>query len=90
LQKKAVKIKKNTLVKALTFPEIKCWTVLIEENELTIGDTVLIKGSTTGEQILKIEKMMVNDTAHKKAVAGDTCTFQLPFRIRLSDKLYRI
>jgi hypothetical protein len=54
------------LVKALIFPEIKCWTVLIEENELTIGDTVLIKGSTTGEQILKIEKMMVNDTAQQK------------------------
>jgi hypothetical protein len=45
-----VKIKKY-LGKALTFPKIKCWTVLIEENELTIGDTVLIKGDTTGTNL---------------------------------------
>ncbi|MFV8351921.1 rhodanese-related sulfurtransferase [Flavobacterium sp. XS2P14] len=89
--KKAVKIKKEYLGKgAHFFPKSNVGQFLIEENELTIGDTVLIKGSTTGEQILKIEKMMVNDTAQQKAVAGDTCTFQLPFRIRLSDKLYRV
>jgi hypothetical protein len=63
------------LVKALTFPEIKCWTVLIEENELTIGDTVLIKGSTTGEQILKIDKMMVNDTAQQKPLLAIRARF---------------
>jgi UPF0176 protein len=89
--KKAVKIKKEYLGKgAHFFPKSNVGQFLIEENELKIGDTVLIKGSTTGEQILKIEKMMVNDTAQQKAVAGDTCTFQLPFRIRLSDKLYRV
>nr|WP_309755028.1 rhodanese-related sulfurtransferase [Flavobacterium sp.] len=89
--KKAVKIKKEYLGKGdHFFPKSNVGQFLIEENELKIGDTVLIKGSTTGEQILKIEKMMVNDTAQQKAVAGDTCTFQLPFRIRLSDKLYRI
>jgi hypothetical protein len=32
--------------------------------------------------------MQVNDI--KADVAGDVCTFQLPFRIRLSDKLYKI
>ncbi|MFV8333229.1 rhodanese-related sulfurtransferase [Flavobacterium sp. GSP14] len=89
--KKAVKIKKEYLGKgAHFFPKSNVGQFLIEENELTIGDTVLIKGSTTGEQLLKIEKMMVNDTAQQKAVAGDTCTFLLPFRIRLSDKLYRV
>ncbi|WP_144893497.1 oxygen-dependent tRNA uridine(34) hydroxylase TrhO [Flavobacterium tiangeerense] len=89
--KKAAKIKKEYLGKgAHFFPKSNVGQFLIEENELKIGDTVLIKGSTTGEQILKIEKMMVNDTAQQKAVAGDTCTFQLPFRIRLSDKLYRV
>ncbi|MBB1193041.1 rhodanese-related sulfurtransferase [Flavobacterium sp. SOK18b] len=91
IAKKAVKIKKEYLGKgAHFFPKSNVGQFFIEENELKIGDTVLIKGSTTGEQILKIEKMMVNDTAQQKAVAGDTCTFQLPFRIRLSDKLYRV
>jgi UPF0176 protein len=43
--KKAVKIKKNTLVKALIFFKKNVGQFLIEENELTIGDTVLIKGA---------------------------------------------
>jgi UPF0176 protein len=34
--------------------------------------------------------MLVNDAVAEKAVAGDTCTFKLPFRIRLSDKLYKV
>ncbi len=89
--KKAVKIKKQYLGKgAHFFPKSNIGQFLIEENELKIGDSVMIKGSTTGEQILTIEEMMVNGTAQQKAVVGDTCTFKLPFRIRLSDKLYRI
>jgi UPF0176 protein len=34
--------------------------------------------------------MFVNETASTKGVAGDTCAFKVPFRIRLSDKLYKI
>jgi hypothetical protein len=50
----------------------------------------LIKGSTTGEQILKIEKMMVNDTAQqKKPLLAIRARFN-SHSIRLSDKLYRI
>jgi UPF0176 protein len=37
-----------------------------------------------------IEKMFVNDIDAKIATSGDTCTFKLPFRIRLSDKLYKV
>ncbi|SEA17292.1 UPF0176 protein/putative protease [Flavobacterium gillisiae] len=45
---------------------------------------------TTGEQQLVITEMQVNDIKADKAVAGDVRTFQLPFRIRLSDKLYKV
>ena len=89
--KKVVKIKKEYLGRgAHFFPKSNVGQFLIEQNELKIGERVMIKGSTTGEQILTIEEMMVNGTAQQKAVIGDTCTFKLPFRIRLSDKLYRI
>jgi UPF0176 protein len=54
------------------------------------GDKILIKGSTTGEQQLIIEEMFVNEIAATKAVADDPCTFKIPFRIRLSDKLHKI
>ena len=37
-----------------------------------------------------IEEMHVNDIIGEKATKGDDCTLKLPFRIRMSDKLYKI
>ncbi|RTZ02197.1 rhodanese-related sulfurtransferase [Flavobacterium sp. RSP49] len=89
--KKEIKIKKQYIGKGTHFyPKPSIGQFLIEENEIKIGDTILIKGLTTGEQKLVIEEMLVNDFAQEKAVSGDTCTFKLPFRIRLSDKLYKV
>ncbi|MBS7232884.1 rhodanese-related sulfurtransferase [Flavobacterium psychroterrae] len=89
--KKEAKIKKQYIGKGTHFfPKPSIGQFLIEENEIKVGDTVLIKGSTTGEQKLIIEKMFVNDIESEKAVSGDTCTFKIPFRIRLSDKIYKV
>ncbi len=89
--KKEQKIKKIYIGKGTHFfPKPSIGQFLIEENEIKIGDKILIKGSTTGEQEMTIENMFVNEVASEKAVSGDTCTFKLPFRIRLSDKLYKI
>jgi UPF0176 protein len=89
--KKEPKVKKQYIGKGTHFyPKPSIGQFLIEENEIKTGDTILIIGSTTGAQKLIIEDMLVNDVAAKKAVAGDTCTLKLPFRIRLSDKLYKI
>ena len=62
----------------------------IENNELNIGDKILISGPTTGNEILILEKMFVNGSENTLARAGDKVTMSLPFRIRLSDKLYKI
>jgi UPF0176 protein len=72
------------------FPKASVGQFLIEENEIKIGDKILIKGSTTGNQEMIISQMFVNDLEANKAVVGDICTFKLPFRIRLSDKLYKL
>ncbi|MFV5694113.1 rhodanese-related sulfurtransferase [Flavobacterium sp. LB3P122] len=89
--KKEPKIKKIYIGKGTHFfPKPSIGQFLIEENEIKTGDTILIKGATTGEQIVVVVEMLVNDLAQEKAVSGDTCTFKLPFRIRLSDKLYKI
>ncbi len=89
--KKEVKIKKQYIGQGTHFfPKPSIAQFLIEENEIKIGDKILIKGSTTGEQQLIIEEMFVNEIASEKAVSGDTVTFKVPFRIRLSDKLYKI
>jgi UPF0176 protein len=62
----------------------------IENNELNIGDKILISGPTTGNQELNLEKMLVNGIENSTAKIGDKVTFEVPFRIRLSDKLYKI
>jgi UPF0176 protein len=89
--KKEVKVKKQYIGKGTHFfPKPSVGQFLIEENELNVGDTILIKGETTGEQKLVLSEMFVHEAAAEKAISGDTCTFKLPFRIRLSDKLYKI
>lgn len=62
----------------------------IMENDLTVGDIVIISGPTTGEEQLVIEKMRVNGQDGTTAVKGDKVTFSVPFRIRLSDKLFKV
>ncbi|EKT3966045.1 oxygen-dependent tRNA uridine(34) hydroxylase TrhO [Flavobacterium psychrophilum] len=63
---------------------------LIENKELKIGDKVLISGPTTGDQQLVLEKIFVNGKEDSEAKIGDKITFHIPFRVRLSDKLYKV
>ncbi|MFN4198607.1 MAG: rhodanese-related sulfurtransferase [Flavobacterium sp.] len=63
---------------------------LMEQHELHTGDRILISGPTTGEQEFTLEKMMVNGAEGTIAKTGDKVTIELPFRIRLSDKLFKI
>jgi len=85
------KIKKIYIGKGVHFyPKSNIGQFIIEENEINIGDKILIKGSTTGEQQLIIDEMFINRLVTEKAVAGENITLKLPFRIRLSDKLYKI
>ena len=62
----------------------------IENKELTVGDKIIISGPTTGVQELVLENMIVNDIKGTTAKEGDRITFEVPFRVRLSDKLYKI
>ena len=63
---------------------------LIENHELKNEDRILISGPSTGNQELIAKNIFVNGKACDKAILGDKVTFKLPFRIRLSDKLYKL
>ena len=63
---------------------------IIENGELNVGDKILISGPTTGNQELLLDKMFVNGSENTIAKIGDKVTFEVPFRVRLSDKLYKI
>jgi len=62
----------------------------IEAYDITLGDTILITGPTTGAQEMEVIEMFVNDIKGEKAQKGDSVTIPLTFRIRPSDKLYKI
>ena len=86
-----VKVKKVLLGKAEHYyVKAQVAQFTIENQELNVGDKILISGPTTGNQELVLEKMIVNGNATTAAKIGDIVTFEVPFRIRLSDKLYKI
>lgn len=72
------------------FPKSEIGEFKIEAYDLTIGDTILITGPTTGVKEMELKSMFVNDRKAEKATKGDEVTIKLNFRVRPSDKLYKI
>ena len=72
------------------YPKAQVAQFIIENQELKAGDKILISGPTTGEQQLVVEQMKVNGQEGNAAQKGDKVTMHLPFRVRLSDKLFKI
>jgi len=72
------------------FPKANIGEFKIEAFDIAIGDTILVTGPTTGAKEMEVKEMYVNDTKGEKASKGDSCTMPLEFRIRPSDKLYKI
>ena len=72
------------------FPKAGIAQFLLEHGKLKIGDPVLIKGPTTGEKHFEITSMYVRDVAANTAKKGDLVSFNLGYRIRLSDQLHLI
>ena len=62
----------------------------VEAYTISVGDTILITGPTTGVKEIQLEEMFVNDKKDAVATRGDSVTIPLDFRIRPSDKLYKI
>ncbi|WP_457618914.1 peptidase U32 family protein [Lutibacter sp.] len=72
------------------FPKSKIGEFKIEAYDIAIGDTILITGPTTGAQEMEVHEMFVNDVKGEKGQKGDSVTIPLDFRIRPSDKLYKM
>lgn len=73
------------------YPKSNVAEFLIEAYDLTVGDKVLIQGPTTGSQEMIVETMQVDEKPEaNKASKSDVITFKTDFRVRPSDKLYKI
>lgn len=62
----------------------------VEAFGLKVGDRILVSGPTTGVHETDVTSMMVNDQYSEQAAKGDVLTLPLDFKIRPSDKLYKI
>ncbi|MHA7841695.1 MAG: peptidase U32 family protein [Winogradskyella sp.] len=72
------------------FPKAKVGEFKIEAYNISLGDTILITGPTTGAKEFELKEMLVNDKPQENGTKGDAITIPLDFRIRPSDKLYKI
>lgn len=73
------------------YPKSNIAEFLIEAYDLTVGDKVLIQGPTTGSQEMIVETMQVDEKPEaNKASKSDVITFKTDFRVRPSDRLYKI
>ena len=73
------------------YPKSNVAEFLIEAYDHAVGDRVLIQGPTTGSQEMLLESMIVDQKpAAEKASKTDVITFKTDFRVRPSDKLYKI
>lgn len=73
------------------YPKSNIAEFLIEAYDLTIGDKILIQGPTTGSQEMVLEAMRVDEKPDSdKATKSDIITFKTDFKVRPSDKLYKI
>ncbi|MFV0482879.1 MAG: peptidase U32 family protein [Bacteroidales bacterium] len=72
------------------FPNIGVAEFLIEADTLSVGDEVIITGTTTGVIEMTIEEIRVDLKPVKTANKGERCSIAINEKIRRSDKLYKI
>jgi putative protease len=72
------------------YPRTQIGEFEIEAYNLNVGDKILIQGPTTGSQEAAVSSMMVDDVPVQEAKKGDILTLPLGFKVRPSDKLYKV
>lgn len=73
------------------YPKSNIAEFVIEAYDLNVGDKILIQGPTTGSQEMIVEQMMADGKGEvAKATKSEIITFKTDFRVRPSDKLYKV
>ena len=70
------------------FSNIHVAEFLMENDELHVGDEIVISGPTTGAIIMKVEEIRVDLKPVEKTVRGERFSIKVDERVRPSDKLY--
>lgn len=72
------------------FSKLKVAEILIEAGSLNVNEDVLIIGSTTGVEDLKVEELRVNLVNVQLAKQGELVSLPVTQIVRRSDKIYRL
>ncbi|XOD68389.1 MAG: peptidase U32 family protein [Flavobacteriales bacterium AspAUS03] len=72
------------------YPQAEIGEFLIEAYEVKMGDKVLITGPSTGVKKAEVTYLMVGNQFTETAFKGQVCTIPLDFKVRPSDKLYKL
>ena len=70
------------------FEKIGVAEILMETGELSVGDTIVISGPTTGVYELEISEIRVDLKPVPKTVKGELCSIPVPAKLRRSDKVF--
>ena len=71
------------------FTNLSVAEVAVEEDELAVGDDILIIGSTTGVYEDTVSEIRVDYEPAKKAVKGTMCSIPVKGLVRRGDQLYK-
>ena len=86
-----VSARKEVFVGKVThyFPHVKAGALIVESGTLSVGDTVHIKGHTTGFK-QKIRSMQVDRNPIQKASKGYEIDILVKSRVRVHDSVYKV
>jgi putative protease len=83
--------KKIYVAKGLKYFELtKVGEFQCESHSLSVGDEIMITGPTTGYIEMKIEELRLEGKSISKVVKGNIFTMGCQYKIRPSDKLYKL
>ena len=71
------------------FSKLQVAEILIETNEISVGDEIMIFGSTTGVIDVKVNEIRVDLEPVNQTVKGEYCSIFIPELVRRNDKVYR-
>ncbi|MCK4920980.1 MAG: U32 family peptidase [Bacteroidales bacterium] len=72
------------------FDKICVAEILVEAGELSVGDKIIITGSTTGVVETTVEELQIDHKSINGAIKGQRCSIPVKTLVRRSDKVYRM
>jgi UPF0176 protein len=87
---KPAAVRRDYVGKATHFyPKASVADFILESAGLSVGENIWVSGPTTGEQKITVNEIFLEGQSVQTAPAGSLISIKVPFRIRLSDKIYR-